>query len=272
MEYKMIQGVSLPVLGLGTWNIGAAGEKADHSHDREHLDAIRRALDCGMTHIDTAEIYGDGHAEELVGEAIKGYDRTKLFLTTKVAPRHLPHRLLDSVRHSLRRLNTEYIDLYLVHSPPHPFSEVMQQVLEALDHLVDQGVIRTLGVSNFRLAEVQESQTYTKNPIFTNQVAYSVVEKPERALVRWCHEGHLMLTAYRPIKSGQLTAGRLRTLDEVSQKYQKTPLQVALRWLLDQPNVIAIPKTTSKVHLEEIQGCLGWHLEEEDGSRLEQSV
>lgn len=264
MEFKNLNDkVKIPTLGLGTWKMGG-GLTEDKSGDREYLEAISYAINIGISHIDTAEMYAAGHAEELVGEAIKKTEREKLFITTKVAPYHLSYDgVLKSCEKSLDRLNTDYIDLYLIHWP-NPLAN-MKNVMTAFDKLVSEKQIRFVGVSNFSTKQLQNAQKYCQNKIVTNQVEYNLLNlDPEKELLSYCQKEKVILTAYSPLAQGGLVGKRYDLIDQLSQKYNKTHIQICLRYLIDQPQVITIPKSSSREHLDEIIGTLGWHLEKED--------
>ncbi|HSX18566.1 MAG TPA: aldo/keto reductase [Candidatus Saccharimonadales bacterium] len=266
MEYKnLTKKVKIPALGLGTWHMGG-DMTADYSQDEKYISAIGYAISKGINHIDTAEIYSAGHAEELVGEAIKKYDRKKLFITTKVWPSHLSHdRLKKACEDSLKRLGTNYIDLYLIHWP-NPLAN-MANAMSALDELKKEGKIKNIGVSNFSISQLQNAQKHTKNKIVCNQVKYNLTDRgPEDGLLEFCQKENIILTAYTPIAKGTLSQSKI--LETVAKKYHKTPIQVALRYLLEKPNVIAIPKASTKEHIDEIFGALGWKLKKEDQDYL----
>jgi len=265
MEFKnLTPNVKIPVLGLGTWGMGG-GMRPEHSNDSGQIEAIEYAIQKGITHIDTAEIYGAGHAEELVGAAIAAFDRKKLFITTKVSPQHLflKSQIKTSVKNSLKRLKTDYIDLYLIHWP-NPLAP-MRNVMAAFDKLVTKGLVRFVGVSNFSAKQLKSAQKYTKNKIVTNQVHYSLAHRgPENQLLKICQDEKIILTAYSPLEQGRLIYNKFPSLDKIAQKYAKTPAQVALRWLIEKPQVIVIPKSAAKSHIDEIVGSIGWKLGRED--------
>lgn len=257
------------MLGLGTWRMG--GQLwPDFSQDKKYVNAIRYAIKKGITHIDTAEVYGRGHAEELVSSAIRGFDRKKLFITTKVSPHHLSHeKVLKACKGSLKRLKVNYIDLYLIHWP-NPLAS-MKNVMAAFDHLVKEGKVRHIGVSNFSLSQLQNTQKYTKNKIVTNQMHYSLLHRgPENELLDYCRQNDIILTAYSPLAEGNLADKKYEALENLAQKYGKTPPQVALRWLIEKPNVIVIPKASSEKHIDELLGSLGWKLSPKDQEYLSQ--
>jgi len=279
MEYKeLVKGVEIPALGVGTWGLGGK-HSADSSNDAESITAIRTAIDLGMTHIDTAEYYGAGHAEELVGTAIKPYKREDLFITTKVYKTHLKHRdVLSSIKSSLRRLCVEYVDLYLVHwpSPTVPIKETMK----ALEQCVDEGYTRFIGVSNFSVNWFQEAQNQLeKHRLVADQVYYNLtrVQKPYffglsvGDLHSYCKKKNITLIAWSPLEEGKLAKPGFPVLDEMAKKYEKTQAQVALNWLTSQKKIVTIPKATNIDHIKENVGAVGWSLSGRDFRRLEES-
>jgi diketogulonate reductase-like aldo/keto reductase len=269
LDYReLVEDVRIPVIGIGTWGMGG-GRTPDPSNDEEDVAAIRAGIDLGMTHIDTAEMYGGGHTEELVGEAIEPYDRSDLFITTKVWRTHLRHDdLISSMRASLERLGLDYVDLYLVHwpNPEVPIRETMR----ALEHCVDEGYTRFIGISNFPAYLIEEAQTPLKDHrLVANQVEYSLTKQdPRRELLPYCQEHGIMLIAYTPLAKGRLAMPGNTILDSMAEKHGKTQAQVALNWLISQENVVAIPKASRTEHLNENVGASGWRLDEEDFRKL----
>lgn len=254
-------GFSLPVLGLGTWGIGGRYE-ADRTDDEVAIASIRRAIDAGVRHIDGAERYGDGHTEELIGRAIDGIDRSTLQITSKVWSDHL-HRddLIRSAEQSLTRLKTDYTDLYLIHWPN---PEVpLQESIEALNTLVDRGLTRAIGVSNFSTELLKQAQALSKHPIVANQVHYSLVcREPEHSgLLDHCTETDVLLVAYRPLRVVLTEPAPI--LQEMATKYGATPAQIALRWVTMQPSTVALCKMGG-AHLRENLGALTISLTPED--------
>jgi len=260
-------GFSLPVYGLGTWQMGGRWE-ADHSNDAAEIAAIKAAIDHGITHIDTAESYGAGHSEELIGEAIKGYDRSKLFIASKVSAWN--QRYDDVVRSceaSLKRLGTDYLDLYIPHRFPEPGIDIAD-TMRALDWLVEQGMIKHIGFCNVTINRLAAAQKLTANKIVCNQLEYSLSyrEAEARGIIDYCQQNDVFVVAWGPLQKGALEHGGI--LQEMAAKYDKTPYQIALNWLISQENVVTIPKTTQLAHLEENLEALGWELSPEDIYRL----
>ncbi|MFP3950775.1 MAG: aldo/keto reductase [Candidatus Bathyarchaeia archaeon] len=261
--------MSIPVLGLGTWGMGGRSSP-DYTNDDEEIEAIRYALDLGMTHIDTAEYYGGGHAEELVGKAIQGYRREDVFITTKVWRTNLEYDdLISSMKGSLKRLDLDYVDLYLIHwpNPEVPLEETMN----ALERCSEEGWTRLIGVSNFSKELMREAQSYLREArLIADQVEYSLMEQsPRTELLSYLKDVNSTLIAYRPIARGELAKPGYDALDDVAERYDKTQAQIALNWLKSQENVIAIPKSSDKAHIREITGSVGWSLSEDDRTKLE---
>lgn len=268
MEFKnLTPNVKIPALGLGTWKMGGYFQP-DRSKDSVYIEAITYAIKNGITHIDTAELYGAGHAEELVGRAIKNFKRSEIFLTTKVSPHHLSYKgIIDACARSLKRLDTLYVDLYLIHWPNPIVS--MKNAMKAFDDLVKDKKIRFIGVSNFSARQLQNAQEFTQNKIVCNQVHYSLLtQNPKHELLPYSQKEKIILTAYSPLEQGEVIERGRETLEKVGAKYSKASVQVALRWLLDQHQVITIPKASSKEHIDEILGSLSWKLRVDDRELL----
>jgi diketogulonate reductase-like aldo/keto reductase len=275
MEYKnLTDEVKIPVIGLGTWGMGG-GMVKNTINDAGDITAIRFAIELGMTHIDTAEMYGDGHCEELVGIAIRDFNRENLFITTKVLPEHLRYKdVISAARRSLSRLKTNYIDLYLIHwpNPGIPLKETMR----AMDYLIEQKMTRFIGVSNFGVRDIKEAQKYSENKIVAIQIEYNLIVKNrgsltnsmESDIIPYCHENDILIIAYEPLAKGKLIKQKYRILDGIASKYNKTQAQIALNWLISQMNVITIPKSSNLEHLKENLGALGWRMKEEDINKL----
>ena len=252
MKNETVHGVTVPKIGFGMWNIGG-GSYADPSLDPTSLTAIRTALDTGYTHFDTAEIYADGHSEELLGIAVKEsrMPREKLFITTKVSPDHLHYdQVLRSCENSLRRLQVDYVDLYLIHWPPRPGMK-LTDAFRALNQLVRDGKVKHLGVSNFKLKLLKEAQTLSETPILTDQVPYRLPDKTyvENGVLEYCQQNDILLTAYSPVKFRNLPVNK--TLRQIAEAHSATPYQIALAWLVAQPRVITIPMSINPQHIWE---------------------
>lgn len=261
---KTVGGFSLPVYGLGTWGMGGTFQK-NCDDDERCVEAIRRCLDAGVTHIDTAEMYGDGHAEELVGEAIRGRPREQLFIASKALGHHLGYDdLLAAAERSIQRMDCDYLDLYLIHHPSDdiPIEETMRGMAEA----VRRGLVRNVGVCNFTVKRFEAAQAVSSEKIVCNQVHYSLgVREPEATgLLDYCQQNDVMLVAWQPIDRGIYQTAPSSEMREVCVKYNCTPVQLALCWLISQKNVVAISRTMSADHLAENLGGAQIRLEPAD--------
>ncbi len=250
----------LPVLGLGTWRMGeAAGRR------REEVAALRLGLDLGLTLIDTAEMYADGEAETIVGEAIAGR-RDEVVLVSKVLPENATRRgTVAACERSLRRLNTDRLDLYLLHwrgTPP------LAETLADFEDLLSAGKIAAWGVSNFDVDDMRELASLGRaTACATNQVLYNLGRRGiEFDLAPWCAEHAISIMAYSPVEQGRLI--RHPGLRQLAADKGVTPAQLALAFVLDRPGTVAIPKTASPEHLRENIVALTLRLDDADRARL----
>ena len=256
-------GRAVPVIGQGTWYI----ESAERS---TAIAALRRGLDLGMTHIDTAEMYGSGEAEKIVGEAISGR-RDDVFLVSKVLPQNASRRgTVAACERSLVRLNTDRLDCYLLHWRG---SYPLEDTIAAFEQLKKQGKILSWGVSNFDEDDLEEAlQIAGPGRLVCNQVLYHLKERAiEHAVLPWCEEHDVALVAYSPFGQSKFpnpnTAGG-RLLKEIAGAHHATPRQVALRFLLRWPNIFAIPKASNPKHAEENAGAGSLRLSDEELQRI----
>ena len=269
MKYKNIaDNGKIPVIGLGTWEVGGH-RSPDYSQDDEIVNAFQAALELGYTHIDTAEMYGGGHTEELVGQAIRDMKRQDLFITSKVWPDHLHYQdVLEAAAGSLKRLGTDYLDLYLIHWPND--SVPLEETFRALNELVERGLVRHLGVSNFNLRQLKQARQLSQTKLICNQVPFSLFNRKyaNNGVLEYCQENGLLVTAYTPIEKGRVADNA--KLKQIAAQYDATPVQVALSWLVQQPQVITIPMSTNKQHLAENLQAADLELSEEDIHSLDQ--
>ena len=268
MEYRELgaTGVMIPEVGLGTWKYRGGPEP------------LRRGIELGANLIDTAEMY---RTEDAVGQAIRGI-RDRVFLATKVLGSNLRYDdVMRAAEKSLRLLGDDVIDLYQVHWPNR--SVPIRETMRAMEDLVDRGMVRYIGVSNFSVAELREAQgVMSKNPVVSNQVLYNLkARRIERDLIPYCEENRITVIAYTPLADGSLAKGpgagrprlrpdrKLSALQEVANEAGKTLAQVALNWCASRPCVVAIPKTNSVERTEENCGASGWRLTPQQLKRLE---
>jgi diketogulonate reductase-like aldo/keto reductase len=242
-------------IGLGVWKyIGG-------------VEPLRLGIELGAFLIDTAEVYG---TENVVGQAIKGI-RDRVFVATKVSGDHLRYdEVLRAAEASLRRLDTNSIDLYQIHWPSS--SVPIQETMRAMEALVDRGLVKYIGVSNFSVNQLREAQAaMRKNPIVSNQVLYNLNRRYiEADLLPYCQQQQVTVIGYTPLDDGRLAARssfqqswRMRALEQVAAAVQKTLAQVALNWCTSRPNVITIPKSNSVARVAENCYASGWCLSQE---------
>lgn len=256
-------GEAVPVLGQGTWGMA----EGKHSRDDE-IRALREGLKLGMTLIDTAEMYADGGAEELVGDAIHGH-RDDVFLVSKVLPQNARKvGTIAACERSLKRLKTDWLDLYLLHWRG---SIPLRETLEGFELLFRGGKVRYWGVSNFDVSDMEElTGLGTGNDVATDQVLYNLTRRGiEFDLLPWCREHEIPLMAYSPIEQGRMLDHPV--LQRIASKHRATPAQVGLAWVLRQERVIAIPRAGTAVHVQENRTALDLTLTAEDFDLLDRT-
>ncbi len=247
-------GVKVAVIGQGTWKLPAT---------RRSAEALQLGLDLGLTHVDCAEMYNN---EEFVGETLAG-DRGSVFLASKVLPSHAnPDGTLRACEQSLRRLRIDRLDLYLIHWRG---SIPLRETMAGLESLVDQGLTRFIGVSNFDVEDLEEAVATLRNHrLACDQVLYHLRDRGiERRLLRWCVERETAIVAYSPFGHSDFPSPRTpegRALAEIAARHRRTPRQVVLNFLTRHANVFAIPKAGNPEHVRENAGSKGWELSAED--------
>jgi diketogulonate reductase-like aldo/keto reductase len=260
---RLPAGESIPVMGLGTWYLGE-----DPIRRASELAALRLGIDRGLTLIDTAEMYGNGAAEVLVGEAIAGR-RDEVFLVSKVLPSHASYAdTIEACRQSLRRLGTERLDLYLLHwRGPVP----LEQTVRAFEELVRLGMIRYWGVSNFGIHDMAELLSVPGGvAVQTDQVLYNLTRRGiEYDLLPTLQEQGIPVMAYSPIEQGRLL--RHPTIVAVANRNEATPAQVALAWLMTRDGVNVIPRAGTREHVLENRAAVDLRLTEPDLRMLDEA-
>ena len=253
---RLASGKAIPVFGLGTWQMGE-----NSRHRQTEIEVIRYALDLGITLIDTAEMYGDGGTEEVIAEAIRGR-RDDLFIVSKVYPHNASYDgVIDACERSMRRLDTEYIDLYLLHWPG---SISLTETFDGFHHLQDNGKIGDFGVSNFDLNHLQNIPADDHKRLGCNQVLYNLAQREaEWAVTAWCRKHGVPVMAYSPLDQASSLL-QSQALADVAARHSATVAQIALAWLLHQPDTIVIPKSARIERIEENFGALEIHLNDQD--------
>ena len=297
MKYVEVGGARMSAVGLGTWQFGSREWGYGSAYARgEAVEIVHRALDLGVSLIDTAEIYAFGESERIVGEAIKGR-RDSVLLATKLFPIGLPVQVASKARASARRLGVERIDLYQQHwpSPMFPPGATMPRMRK----LVEKGLLSHAGVSNHSLEQWQAAEKAFGGPVLSNQVQFSLLKRaPERDLLPWAAANGRVVIAYSPLAQGLLSGkyldaaprnfrrlnpafsgssrARLQpliaVLGEIATRHAATAAQVALAWLIRKPNVVVIPGASSVQQVEENAAAADVELSDEEEARLSASA
>lgn len=262
-----IKDMSIEPIGLGTWKMGD-----DSNIHQEEIDAIQFAINQGANVIDTAEMYGDGASEELIGEAIQSYDREKLYIISKVHPENASRdKVLTSIDNSLKRLRTDYIDLYLLHwKSQYP----LEETISAFEEAKNLGKIKEWGVSNFDTSDMKHLLSLPNgHKCVANQVRYNVGDRGiEYDLKPFMRENNIALISYAPIARGDKLGKNLTkspVLLELSRKYEVDVFQILLAWNIRDGHTLAIPKSSNKLHIENNMGASNIHLTEEDIQKID---
>lgn len=260
---KLPSGEEVPVLGQGTWGFG------EHPEDRQNeIDALRLGIDLGMKVIDTAEMYGDGAAEELIGKAIEGR-RDQAFLVDKVLPQNATREgTVGACEKSLRRLRTNRIDLYLLHWRG---AVPLAETLAGFDDLLRAGKIRYWGVSNFDVPDMEELAGLPGGPaVATDQVLYNLSRRGiEYDLMPWCEQRNVPVMAYSPLEQGRLMGNP--EIRRIADEHSATWAQIALAWVLRKERLIAIPKAGAPGHVKENRIALNIHLLQDELAALDRA-
>lgn len=262
MKYKNLGSTKLKIssIGLGTNFV------ADISKDQEKLtQLLKKALDSDINLFDTAEVYHQGDSEKLIGEAFKNR-REEVFIATKFSAEHSSYKgVLKATEDSLKRLQTNYIDLYQIHWP-NPIVPI-EQTLKALEELVGKGKVKHIGVCNFSLRQLKDIQKVSKLPIVSLQTEYNLLERSiENDLIPYCEKNKITIIAYTPLNSGNIlkTEKYSKIFSDLSKKYNRTASQIILNFLISHPSVVVIPATTSTTHLEQNAKSTDFILEKKD--------
>jgi diketogulonate reductase-like aldo/keto reductase len=262
-QITLPDGESVPAYGQGTWHMGES-----RSRSADEAAALKLGIELGITLIDTAEMYGNGVAEEIVAQAMGG-NRDRLFIVSKVLPYNASRQgTIEACERSLKRLKTDRIDLYLLHwRGSHPFAET----LAGLERLQRDGKIRHHGVSNFDRGDMEEwARLDAGKSVASNQILYNLTRRgPEFEVIPWCREHNVSVMAYSPIEQGRMLGHK--ALAEVGARHNATPAQVALAWLLRQEGMIVIPKASRQEHVRENLGALDLKLTDADLADLDRA-
>ena len=265
-EKRLNRGFSMPAVGLGTWQMGGREIRNRADNGASSVQALIAGINMGYTHIDTAEMYAEGFTEEIVGRAVAGFDRTRLFLTTKVWKTHLKYDdVLRAAEGSLKRLGTDYIDLYLIHQVNDAVP--LEETIRAMNRLHAEGIVRSIGVSNFSVKRLERAQACSDAPIVANQVHYNlkVREAVVSGMLDYCRKNDVMLIAWRPFQKGGMLGDQMpKLLLDLAAKYGKSPSEIAIAWLLMQKNVVTISMSHNPLHMRRNLSAAKWEMDRKD--------
>jgi diketogulonate reductase-like aldo/keto reductase len=258
----------VPTIGQGTWQLGDKSDRA------QEIAALRTGIELGLTHLDTAEMYGSGLSEKMIAEAIAGVPRRELFIVSKVLPQNASAAgTIRACEHSLKRLRTDYLDVYLLHWRGHC---PLEETLGAFQRLVDDGKVRAFGVSNFDIADLEEALSLVgEGRIACNQVLYHLGERHiDTGLIEYCRARNIAVVGYSPFGHGRGSFPRPdspggRALAAVAARHAATPRQVALAFLTRSAPLFAIPKASTPAHVEENAGALDLALTAADVAEID---
>lgn len=270
-------GKQLFPIGIGTWNIGGTfnpndptakykGAEPAYENEKAEIEAIRYSISKGQNHIDCAELYGAFHTDEVVGKAIARLPREDLYIADKLWKTSVDSGLVrPTVEKMLEKLGTGYLDMLYIHAP---WAEVnWQEAIPQIDELIDEGVVRDFGVSNFTVENMQEAQAIAKHPVSANQMNYNVLYKNEvdEAFKTYCQDNNVQIVAYQPIKRKEVLVNAV--IQEIATRHSTSPASIALAWLLAQ-KILPIPKAIHKEHIDDNLVSIDIVLSDEDINML----
>lgn len=261
-------GKNIHPIGIGTWDIGSlrnpeTGEiKAVKGNEENEIEGIRYSLSKGQNHIDTAELYGWGYTDVVVGQAISNQKREDIFIANKLWKTNVAKgKVRPTVEKMLQSLQTDYLDMLYIHAPWEdvPWIEAIPQI----DELISEGLVLNFAVSNFKISDMKKAMETAKNPIVANQLHYNILHKQDatKTVRKFCKENDIPIIAYRPIARKEVFEDK--DVVELAEKYNVNPAQISLAWLLKQ-DVLPIPKAITKSHIDENLESLNISLSEEE--------
>lgn len=268
--------IDITKIGLGTWLLGGDIKENANNDDKTDINAIIYALKNGINHIDTSESYSGGKSEKLIGEAIKNFDRDKIFIATKVREWNLTYdNIIFSCCNSLKRLQTDYVDLFYIHKQTKDVN--IENICKALNYLLAKGLIRNVGLSNVGIKTIQVYNKYLTKKVYAVQNQYNLIcrESQRKGVIDYCRENNIKFICWRPIllsypgvKDPMYSKGTYPILDNIAQKYNVTNIQVVAKWLLQQDNVYIVFKSNNCEHIKEILETNKFCLSKNDWNEL----
>lgn len=256
--------------------MGGDVKENPNNDDEKDINAIIYALKSGINHIDTSESYSGGKSEKLIGEAIKNFDRDKLFIATKVREWNLTYdNIISSCCNSLKRLQTDYVDLFYIHKQNKDVN--IKSVCEALNYLLAKGLIKNVGLSNVGIDTIQKYNKYLTKKIYAVQNQYNLIcrESQKKGVIDYCRENNIKFICWRPVllsylgvKDPMYNKGTYPILDNIAKKYNVSNIQVVAKWLLQQDNVYIVFKSNNCEHIKEILETNKFCLSDDDWNEL----
>ncbi len=267
--------LTISKIGLGTWKLGGDIVSNPNNDDKKDIEAIRYSIKRGINHIDTAESYADGKSEILVGKAIEHFKRENIIIATKVKAINLSFdKLIKSCFDSLKRLNTDYIDIYYVHKQNNNVS--IKETCNALNYLLEKGLIKNVGLSNVGVKTIKLFNKMLNKKIYAVQNQYNLIcrESKKKGVISYCKKHNIKFISWRPISLSfpgcldPFKKGVFPILDEIANKYKVSNAQIAAKWLLQQKNVYIIFKSNNVAHIKEIVDTKNFRLSRKDWNML----
>ncbi len=262
---KTKSGKELHPIGIGTWGVGSTinpdnlgskyrGVEPVYGTETREINGLRYSIYECQNHIDCAELYGGFYTDEIVGRAIEGYDREALFIADKLWKTSVAKgQVRPTVKLMLKKLGTKYLDMLYIHAPfsDAPWTEAIPQI----DELIDEGIVRYFGVSNFNVAQMQQAKKLSRHPIAANQINYNVLNKEnaDQDFINYCQKNKIQIVAYQPLKRNEVAQDD--TVNKVAKSHKATAVQISLAWLIAK-NTLPIPKATDEAHINENLGAL----------------
>jgi diketogulonate reductase-like aldo/keto reductase len=243
MTLKTASGKELHPIGIGTWGIGGTWE-ADYGNDDEGIEAIRYSISKGQNHIDTGEIYGAGHTNEVIGKAIEGLNRKDLYISNKLWETSVAEgKVRPAVKAMLKNLHTDYIDLLSIHKPWEDWP--WQKAIPQIDELIDEGLIRQFGASNLNISQLKHVISSSKHQVAVNQLHFNILHKEQvfGEMQNFCKDSGIQLIAYKPLERGAVMENEV--VKSMAKIHGVTPAQIALAWILKH-RIFTIPQATKK--------------------------
>lgn len=271
-----MKNINITKIGLGTWMMGGDVKANDGHDDEKNIKAIIYALENGINHLDTSESYSGGKSEELIGHAIKKFNRNKIFIATKVREWNLSYdKILLSCFKSLKRLQTDYIDLYYIHKQNSNVD--IKEVCNALNYLLDNNIIKNVGLSNVNIKTIKKYNKFLNKKIYAVQNQYNLIcrESQKKGIIDYCKKNNIKFISWRPIqlsypgvKDSMYKRGTYPLLDNIAKKYNVTNTQIVAKWLLQQENVYIVFKSSNCNHIKEILETEKFKISDKDWNEL----